>query len=1655
MLLALLISLALSKEIKDGETRTGLLSNIDSNRIVYSYKSLDPTSDILVLVSLFSDYSDPYLYINTVPEVSESNYLYFSTSRNEAMIRLQGSLNVTDYFILLKCREFCMYRLTVSQIEAISLQDGVPVSNSLTTGDSLLFKYEFDKVSKKTLVSLQYFGQVNMFVMVNDKPSKNNTYEVQTNWLDDFEFEWEGGKAGDVIYVRLEFEKFTDFSIVLIHSDDSPIKIQESRMIKGTIGHSKFKYYFVEVNENSDGIDISMTVYRGDADIYVSFTRQPSPDYNDFSSDSIGNDYIKLTKEDLALHQFQSGRVFISIHGAEDSSYSFVVRLHESSSVALPAGVPQESNLFPTELQNFYFPLSMISQNLSIYLTSYDGDADLYVKFCQHRCVLTASSINSAEVYRSQGSQALQTLDFSYEPESFCVFSSCNFAIAVLAKSQTYFSLVVTSGDSRIVLQQGRSFIMSFPTAGYKLYEFSVTNLTVTQVEFVLTPVFGDPDICVNFNSEEVNGCDKSSVKNGIEADIVSFYRGDERDSLAGVYLVKVLCEEGCYYSIVVRESIPMKNSTVHLIPGHPQKDVLQNVTDRDYRIYYIDVGESDHDIKIVLTGHTGKFNLFVANSEKNLDWTHEKFYYNWKGENNELLTILRSDSHFRTNSKYLILVQAIGFSGDRSATYTIQFTQGNDIFMLLSDVSISGHIRPSEYSYYSFPLHYSKLDIKISLTVSSGDPDLYLSLNYENTRPNKTNYSIRSTTFGSETLTLLWDDQISHYCPELAQEYKHGMSHGCFLYISVYSEYPSSYTLRVSPQSNLPKYLPKAGNVHGNLVKDEYEFFYTYVGTADKLIITLQNVVGDSELLVSVNDKETSSNDIQEWARPTEDKSMIKVKNLLNEEVKLNSKDLLKYCKNTCLVLISVRCMSDSCTFVIENPEEDIQKLAEGQAKYGIVGGEYQYYSYYCDQADANLVIIVTPIGQCDPSLYVSRGKDSRPSASSYEWASTSWLGDSLEINTNDEHIKGESMKGNYVIAVTSEHDECSYTLTVTNHEVPVVVLSPGLPQQGSLTAGQYMYYAFYNGNNDQVNFYLTPSLGSPYLLVSIHDEREHEFLADLPSSSLFIWNSNQGKDKYSITISSSDPHFCRHCYYLLAITSMEEAIYSVVASSEDHIKVLLSGVPFKKETHSSEVNIYSFTTNGNDAVHISVAEYSGQVDFGVSLEKDSTDFDWKSEKGHKTKSLVIDSKDPKLSAGTYYISVSTSDSSALYSIVFYQEGSYISLIDGWPLMYAMRAEAKSPVKFKFDQSGSVFCMLESASPTFLPSVSAYKKSKSTNVEKLLIHYHAGNYTDRHILMDFVLQANESILLHLTSPGNFSSSYAEISLYCTKSFHPGMLALGIQSIGHLTLTRPALRYEVSSTYKQTFSIYVTPCVGSVYLQASTNWTVIKGEPTLLTSFKMTDGVIFGKVKDFEGKLYLTVNNKDETQPANFKILVDSQQLPRVYPGNEGFISWDFEKEKIILQWAGLTYADGTLFEGKLTYHVFYTKHGWVDMQTTCQVQYAVASKYGEWVGSSKTTQAEIEIKKDGYLTVVALVEEYGFVALNEIIYDKVQIEGIGSRTSSLKLIFILSLTVLVLAGIAGFVFFKYRKVKIESKVFKDYGKQIGVADDTIVHDGK
>lgn len=1646
--------------ILDGETKFGEIHYSIGESHLYQYNYVvESDKDLMIIATKFADFSDLNIYIGTTVDVSSFKNDYKSSSLDFPSISIPNNQLFLgkSYYILIFCPPYCRYSISLTQNLPLNLEEGVPVKASLDKGQKIRFQYIAGMIDLNTVtISIKYKGQIGMYVFKGiEEATAENTLIINYSWINDLVFNYEGAEYFDRFQVTVLAEDYLELTILALCTSFSPIHLQPSVHQTGSVYKETFRYYLIYKDPQANHMEISLVIFSGDADLYVSFFLYPGLDEYDFTANELGNDILVFSENDFGNLSFTNGPVYIGVYGTMDSVFSIVVSINAEASVAIFEGIPVEGEVKLNHLKNFYYQIPKEESDFSIYLTSSSGDADLYVKFCTSNCYLTLDEIyNSPNISYSQGPLNLQTLDFRISEDSCGLSKDCSFAIGVFGIKTSYYSLTLATKTSHIILQAGKSFIMSSPEQGYRYYDFSSHNSNATEVSFILTPVYGDPDLYASKTSTPSTSLyEKSSTNPLTSIEKITYVKGQDGSSLEGKYRLAVFSKHGTYYSILATEMFPNINTTTQLYSGYPQKDTLFNTQSQNYKIYSYNFPLANNQpiLHIYFSSFIGHFNIYIANNNNNINWNMMDFNYNWHFVSSnygptDVITIDSSDPDYRIGTTYIIMITATKFDNDDIASYYIEIASGDDSVMLGEDVSVPGNVDDGVYRYYSFPVHYLHEDLSITLMVLSGDPDLFISFNYSNPRPSKSNYDISSYEYGSELVSLLWEDTLSKLCPDLRENYVHGESHGCFMFIGVVSDTSSSYSIRVHPSTQTPKFLASGHSIYGAIVDYSYDFYYTQIDIKEPLSIILQKTSGRMNFYLTIQDKNSLSKDPADWQRPNKDTSIFKIQSLITEDLIMSSEELSTLCTTTCIILISIKCESKDCEFTLDISQEEIFSITEGQAKYGIVGKGYKYYSYKCEVIAEDITFIITPINSCEPMMFVSKGGDKRPTKNYYEWASNPERMDNIVIKPNNDMMDINSMKGVYVVAVTSNQDACSYTLAVTNHYNSIMFISSGVPQQGLVNGEKNNYYAFYNPIGEDFTIVITPKSGSPSLIVNSHLQGSGEFYEHLPSLGDCMWNSNFEANKYSIRIKSEGKGYCVNCYYLIGVISEMESSYTITVTNDLSIYILQNGVPFLSQGKINHAEVYSFQVHMGIDIHITLSEFGGESDFYVSDTYEESKVLWECEKGISTKSLVIKSNDPKFYEGIYYIIVENQSEDPVYTILWYSENSPIKLIDGWPIQCGLKPEADSNMLFRFESYNSVNCYLETLTPGFYPTVKA--KFNRTSLSPYDMMFNISSYTENHLAIKISLIGKNILYLTVSNTQSSDIKLGEFQFYCTNAFHPALLQSNKLSVGVLSNNTNALRYEVQSNKASDMNIYIIPCSGELQIEISTNWTIITEQSPQIITTRLSDGVLFGQVHNAIGKYYITVSKFQQSSFSTFQILVDTLNLPRLYPGNEGYIKWEKGPDGVFLDWSKLEYSNHTIFNGETTYRLYFTENQIKPMLTSCQVFYGAMENDIMLIGSSKKTEKTLNLKdKKGKIAIVADIDINQKVALKTVIYNSFFIDSTPPKESG-SLLLILIFIIIFVFIVACILYFKFRKVEGQNKIIVNKIRDGTILDD-------
>mmetsp|Transcript_5873 Transcript_5873/g.5761 ORF Transcript_5873/g.5761 Transcript_5873/m.5761 type:complete len:340 (-) Transcript_5873:2146-3165(-) len=338
-------------------------------------------------------------------------------------------------------------------------------------------------------------------------------------------------------------------------------------------------------------------------------------------------------------------------------------------------------------------------------------------------------------------------------------------------------------------------------------------------------------------------------------------------------------------------------------------------------------------------------------------------------------------------SSTYYVLVMATEIPNSESPVYSILFTTENSPVLITENIPIDGEVKEKQYKYYTFPIYLSHEDVTVSLNAMSGDPDLYISADENNKKPTKENKNFESEYYGSEIVTLSWNNDLKRLCPNLSDDYQHGNQTYCSIYIGVYGSLSSRYTIRVHTKNSAVRQLMLSSPETSYLNKTEDDYYYVIFDSSKPLKITIQSSIGDADIFANIYNTGSFDTDVSQWPMPSRSNSTFQsLSSIMTDEISLIPSQYIKTCNNTnCIAIITVNCFSDTCKYSIITQQDDIAPLIENTPTYGFVEKDsYKIFSFYCSNNVSELTITLTSFSEEFPDMYVSRG--AMPTMSVYD---------------------------------------------------------------------------------------------------------------------------------------------------------------------------------------------------------------------------------------------------------------------------------------------------------------------------------------------------------------------------------------------------------------------------------------------------------------------------------------------------------------------------------------------------------------------------------------------------------------------------------------------------------------------------------------------
>ena len=995
-------------------------------------------------------------------------------------------------------------------------------------------------------------------------------------------------------------------------------------------------------------------------------------------------------------------------------------------------------------------------------------------------------------------------------------------------------------------------------------------------------------------------------------------------------------------------------------------------------------------------------------------------------------------------------------FLPDLSATFVVSYSAGSGAVHLSEDVPYTGVVAENMYSYFIFPVHFSHEDVTISVTTLSGDPDIFISVSPNNTKPTIEKSDFRSTSFGDEKITITWESGLKEKCPNLPKNHTFGNKTECKMYIGVYGFQITTFTIRVHPSKGLPILLNPGSSVFGNISKSEYAFYYSIVEAAKDIKVTLQSFNGDADLFVNIIDRSNGNNDVDKWNRPSKEKNDFSSQStVMSEDIAIDSSKLTRMCPSkTCILLVSAYCFLESCGFMITvNQKNETQTLIENQPTYGVtVRDQFVYYSYYLAKDFENFMVTVTGLEGGNPDLYICKGRNIYPNGTYYHWMSNGWGSDSVLITKDDKFFNGGSMRGTYNIGVKDPFTSGSFSILVNNNPKSIQNLAQGIPQHGELESSSIAYFSFSNYMMDDITITVTPLSGSVKLYVTTRENLINDIYSNLPSASNFKWSSDTSKDRYKISITTTTANFCIHCDYLIAVVSSSEpSTFSITAKNKLNFSVLQDGVPVRLEVEYGKLTLLKFEVLRKTDITISVTAYNSHPNIYVSKSKEMK-FENYIRSAYYTKGVYnihIGRNDEEFYIGTYYIGIDSSETTSI-AVVAHTANMKISLVDGWPLFQSTESGISESVNFKFvPTSGSkVFCNLKTFSAskpqiftlfTYIGDRFTVDENNSTRTfgENSYIDLYSSEYENSSEIYMAFDHENTKPQLNLKVK---SSSSVTFQISCSASTQTMVVRLGSLHIEFIDSNVKSKQYELFVPKKGTLDVYVIPCTGEYQLNISSNWTVVNQDNPEVVVSRLTDGLLVGSINNAVGSFYASVTTLKTSSSLQifqfYTVFTEAKSvIPKTFrPGNNGLLTWEGKEEKQIeVSWEPVEDDSGKPIEKGTTFNVYFSEESSSNMLTSCGTHYYTARKKVKHLKSTEDLSALITLPSDkGFINVIALVPRNSSSPLKEIIYDPMEVLLIGRPSGRGLLIFWLLATLLFVAVVVAIYFYR-KKVAADS----------------------
>lgn len=1235
----------------DGQPQSGLVPIGTTN--LYNF-SVPAGAIPNVTFSVTPSFGDPDLYITmdgSVPSPTNWNYRANSQFGSDSVVILgtatDGSCQhppaapcaCADCLIRVAVVGFSTSFYTIMALSSAgmaTLQEDRPVQGHADTGvyDFYVFNLLDADSPQVTFTVTSLSGDADLFVsMDKERPRREDISNTSIRvW-------WSMNVGpGDVVtidnpavgayYVSVFGFTSATYTIVASAAEPSRNGSDIKQLVDGypqldSVAATAYAYYrFVVGPPPRFDIEITVAPSSGIVALYVNTcavddptdmcsSRRPTATSATWTSDhSLARETITIAASDV--RGCASCSYIIGVLGKTAAQFT-VTASTSSDLVRLAENAPYRGQVNTGEYANFmFFVSSAESAGVAVQVTPFAGDPDLFVTACgtigglYDPTTCNSRPTNTSYTWRSANYGADSLYIPSYDVHACVPTASvpCVYFLSVLGYSASSFTILVsTRNDEPRILVDGVPQSGLVNRSAYDLYAFSFP-FGRTHAELSLTSLFGDSDLFVLLNATE------GEIPSPTLADYRSVSAtGTDSVTIAptdAAFLAKcgaASATNPCVFLIAVTGFVASEYQLVAVTDADPISfvpNVPVQFTVRAWSYAYFQFAYTENLAVIFsVTPISGDPDLVVSTSNNplpvvgNATWTSAY-------DGPEVLEIFPQplDSHACTAPcVYYVGVYAFG---DVDCTFRLLARLKSAAPSELSPGRPStGRVAAGEEDLYTLrvPAQPSYQHIDITVTMLSGDADLYVSLNGQAASP--TNFEYRSTSGQGADYAIIhtYDWPWVTYCQ--GRDY-------CDVSIGVVGFTNATYSVVATPNSvgiQLQPNVPLYDHVGEGL----YDFFFLDVSPREAnatLTFAITPFAGDPDLYVSCVTPQPTWDSCQNasnkcWTSQGYGPA--------SEVIVVTNADP-NYCAPPAVYFLGVYGFQSNASFSILAREDQNGSviLIDGQPIMDVVDDfTTNAYTFVIPALQPGADVTLTPlVGDAD--LYVAlNGQPASPL--NFQYASYAQQGtDQVFLRYTDSilptycNIRQDCRIQVGVFGFTAA------LFTLVAQSTSNSLLIEGIPQQGGVLPGEYAYYVFEQVDPTvAVVFQLTATSGDPDLFVS------NSFSSNItqPNVTASTWRREfVGGDV--LEIYPTDANACAGpgpCKYYLGITAFgSAALYSILARTHNSRPTPLTlGRPLVDFVNATGRNFYvTDLLPGYSSLEIRVTPVYGDPDLFARLD-------------------------------------------------------------------------------------------------------------------------------------------------------------------------------------------------------------------------------------------------------------------------------------------------------------------------------------------------------------------------------------------------------------------------------------------------------------------